>query len=216
LRETSFPTSPKSRATSGAIGAIPKNRLCRTLDDRPFPRARRNADQLNAQLDYTNRFLRISQLSLAHDTGRVEVPLAGINLPPTSISMTNASSTIDPEPVRRALGKVAPPFMREVHFDSPPLVKASGSFIPGDDSGTDMHFFVQGDHFHWNGLIRRFRPGRGGLPRPHGGCDQCPGQPLQDRQAERLDHHRMGAGAAPASAARHVSRTLTSALWPRN
>jgi hypothetical protein len=42
--------------------------------------------------------------------------------------------------------------MKEIHFDSPPLVKAAGSFIPGDDSGTDMHFSVQGDRFHWNGL----------------------------------------------------------------
>jgi hypothetical protein len=66
--------------------------------------------------------------------------------------MTNASSTIDPEPVRRAMGKIAPPFMSQIHFESPPLVNASGTFIPGNDLGTDMHFFVQGDHFHWNNL----------------------------------------------------------------
>jgi hypothetical protein len=109
-------------------------------------------DQLNAKVDYTNRVLRISQLILAHQTGRVEVPLADINFASNAlvISMTNASSTLDPEPVRRALGKFAPPFMREVHFDSPPRVEASGSFIPGNDLGTDMRFFVQGDRFHWN------------------------------------------------------------------
>ena len=109
-------------------------------------------DQLSVQLDYTNLLLRLSQLSLAHNTGRVDVPQASINFASNVYFMTNASSTIDPEPVRRALGKIAPPFMREVHFDSPPSVKAYGSFVPGDDLGTDMHFFVQGEHFHWNGL----------------------------------------------------------------
>jgi hypothetical protein len=106
-------------------------------------------DQLSAQLDYTNRFLRVGQLHLVRDTGEVKVPLAGIDFASHVISLTNGSSTIDPEAVRRALGPVAPPFMREVHFDSPPLVRASGSFTPGNDDGTDMHFSVQGDRFHW-------------------------------------------------------------------
>jgi hypothetical protein len=111
-----------------------------------------SADQLQVQLEYTNLLLRLSQLSLARDTGRVEVPLATIDFASKVFFMTNASSTIDPEPVRRAMGKIAPPFMSQIHFESPPLVNASGTFIPGNDLGTDMHFFVQGDHFHWNNL----------------------------------------------------------------
>jgi hypothetical protein len=111
-----------------------------------------SVDELHVQLDYTNLLLRLSQLSLGHATGRVEIPLATVNLASNLFFMTNASSTMDPEPVRRALGKYAPPFMREVHFDSPPLVQASGSFIPANDYGTDMRFIVRGDHFHWNGL----------------------------------------------------------------
>jgi hypothetical protein len=109
-------------------------------------------DQLQAQLAFTNHFLRISQLKLVRDTGQVLVPQAGIDFASNVYTMTNASSTIDPEPVRRALGEVAPPFMKEIHFDTPPLVKAHGSFSPGDDDGTDMHFDVQGEHFHWQRL----------------------------------------------------------------
>ncbi len=109
-------------------------------------------DQLSAQIEYTNLFLRLSQLKLARDAGRVDIPLATVNFASNIYFLTNGSSTIDPEAVRRALGKIAPPFMSEVHFDSPPLVQASGSFTPGDDFGTDMRFFVQGSHFHWNGL----------------------------------------------------------------
>ena len=111
-------------------------------------------NQLKAQLDYTNRFLSVSQLSLVHDTGHAEASLVGVKFASNFIviSLTNALSTLDPDPVRRALGKNAPPFMREVHFDSPPLVKASGTFIPGDDLGTDMRFFIQGNRFHWENL----------------------------------------------------------------
>jgi hypothetical protein len=111
-------------------------------------------NQLKAKVDFTNRFLSISQLSAVHDTGRVDAPLSGIHFATNSISisMSNASSTMDPEPVRRALGKNAPPFLGEIHFDSPPFVKASGSFTPGEDLGTDMHFLVQGNRFHWNNL----------------------------------------------------------------
>jgi AsmA-like C-terminal region len=109
-------------------------------------------NKLNANVDFTNRFLRVSQLTAFHDTGRVDVPLAGFDFATNhvTISMSNAASTLDPEPVRRALGEIAPPFLKEIHFDSPPLVKASGSFVPGDDSGTDMHLSVQGNRFHWN------------------------------------------------------------------
>jgi hypothetical protein len=110
------------------------------------------ADRLSAKLDYTNHFLGIRQLNLDCGGGHVDIPVAGVNFASNIISLSNASSTIDPEPVRRALGQVAPPFMSQVHFDTPPLVQASGSFTPGDDFGSDMSFFVKGDHFHWDGI----------------------------------------------------------------
>jgi hypothetical protein len=155
LREISFSDKPEIQGDvwgdwrdAGTTG------FAATLATGHFLVRGETVDQLNAKVDFTNRFLRLSQLSLLHDTGRVDVPLAGIDFASNSvvISITNGTSTLDPEPVRRALGKYAPPFMQEIHFASPPLVKASGSFIPGDDSGTAMSFFVQGDRFHWNNL----------------------------------------------------------------
>jgi hypothetical protein len=153
LRQASFADKPEIQGDVWGNWQTPaRTGFAATLAAGHFIVRGESVDQLNVQLDYTNLFLRLSQLSVAHDTGRVEVPLATINLASKVFFMTNASSTIDPEPVRRALGKIAPPFMREIHFDSPPLVKASGSFIPGNDLGTDMRFFVQGNHFHWNSL----------------------------------------------------------------
>jgi hypothetical protein len=153
LREVSFSDKPEVQGDVwGNWGAPATTGFAATLSTGQFTVRGEKADHLKAQLEYTNRFLRVSQLNLARGTGQVIVPLAGLDFASNVISMTNASSTIDPEAVRRALGKVAPPFMSEVHFESPPLVKAYGSFRPGDDDGTEMHFFVQGGHFHWDHL----------------------------------------------------------------
>jgi hypothetical protein len=155
LREMSFSDIPEiqggvwgDRRDAGSVG------FAATLATGHFVVRGETVDHLNAKVDYTNRLLNINQLSLAHKTGRVEVPMAAIHFASNSmvISMTNATSTMDPEPVRRALGKFAPPFMGEIHFDSPPQVQASGSFVPGDDLGTAMKFLVQGNQFHWNNL----------------------------------------------------------------
>jgi len=155
LRQVTFTDTPHIRGDLRGNGRAPETTgFTATLaTGRLIVRGER-VDWLNAQLDYTNHFLRVSELSLARDGGRVKVPLAGILFGSSNlvISMTNAFSTLDPEPVRRALGEIAPPFMREIRFDTPPRVTASGSFIPGDDSGTDMHFLVQGSQFHW-GLL---------------------------------------------------------------
>jgi len=151
LQAVSFSDKPELQGEVwGNWGAPATIGFTATLSTGQFLVRGEKVSQLTAQLEYTNRFLRISQLNLVRDMGQVIVPLAGIDFATKIISMSNASSTIDPEAVRRALGKIAPPFMKEVHFDSLPLVRASGSFIPGNDDGTDMHFFVQGSHFRWD------------------------------------------------------------------
>jgi hypothetical protein len=109
-------------------------------------------DRLAASLQFTNRLLRVTGLALARGSGNVAVPLATVDFASNRVFLTNALSTLDPEPVRRALGKQAPPFMREVRFDSPPRVLASGFFSPGDDLGTDLHFAISGNDFHWSHL----------------------------------------------------------------
>jgi hypothetical protein len=153
LREASFSEKPEIHGDVwGHWGAPETTGFAATLAAQRFVVRGESVDQLNAQLDYTNRCLRLSRLNLAHEAGRVEVPLASIDFASNVYSMTNASSTVDPEAVRRALGKIAPSWMRELQFDAPPQVQASGSFTPGDDNGTDLRFVVHGGRFHWNHL----------------------------------------------------------------
>ncbi len=153
LRQVSFSDPPDVHGEVwGNWGAPESTGFAATLATGPLVVRGEAVNRLSANLDFTNRFLRISQLSFACGAGRVDIPMAGIDFASNVFSMTNASSSIDPEPVRRALGEYAPPFMAVIHFDKPPRVTASGSFKPGDDLGTDMKFFVQGERFHWDRL----------------------------------------------------------------
>ncbi len=106
--------------------------------------------QLNANFHFTNLVLTVSNLALRHKSGRAEIPLATINFTSNIYYLSNASSQLDPVAVRHALGKIEPPWMKELDFDTPPLVRATGQFTPGNDDGTDLRFFVQGRKLHWN------------------------------------------------------------------
>jgi hypothetical protein len=108
LRETSFPNAPEIQGDVWGDWRDPATTgFAATLAADHFLVRGETAEQLNVKMEFTNRFLRISQLSLAHSSGRAEVPLAGIEFASNFmvISLTNATSTMDPEPVRRALGK---------------------------------------------------------------------------------------------------------------
>ncbi|HEY3864251.1 MAG TPA: hypothetical protein VGO59_20460 [Verrucomicrobiae bacterium] len=151
MREWDFADKPELKGDAWGNWLTPETTgIAAALSTGRFAVRGENVEQLKAQLDYTNRFLRVTDLKLVHPSGQVSVPVAGIDFASGVISMSNATSAIDPEPVRRALGKIAPSFLSAVHFDTPPHVQASGSFRPGDDDGTDMHFAVKGDHFHWD------------------------------------------------------------------
>jgi hypothetical protein len=96
--------------------------------------------------------LRVNGLGLSQGTGRLEVPFATADLQSKRISVTNAQSSLDPKVLFAELKTNAPEFLREVRFDVPPAVRASGSFELGNPQATDMRFDIQGSHFHWTNL----------------------------------------------------------------
>jgi len=153
LRQVSFKNKPDIRGEVRGDWRVPHSAgFAGTVAASNFIVRGEPVDQVGASLEFTNARLRVTGLALALGAGRVSVPLATIDFASNVIFLTNAVSTIDPEPVRRALGKLAPPFMKEIHFDSLPRVEAAGFFTPGKDLGTDLHFVAGGDHFHWRGF----------------------------------------------------------------
>jgi hypothetical protein len=111
-----------------------------------------SVDEARASVEYTNHLLRVSGLGLSQGAGRLEVPLVSADFQSKRIFLTNAQSTLDPQKLLIGMETNAPDFFHLIHFDVPPTVRASGSFVLGNPLATDMRFAIQGDHFHWTNL----------------------------------------------------------------
>lgn len=111
-----------------------------------------SVDEVRASVEYTNHLLRVNGLGFSQGAGRLEVPLMTADFESKRIFLTNAQSTLDPQILFVGLETNAPEFLNLIHFDVPPTVRASGSFVLGNPLETDMQFEIQGDHFHWTNL----------------------------------------------------------------
>jgi hypothetical protein len=109
-------------------------------------------DQFHANIEYTNHFLRVSELGLSQGPGRLEVPLISADFKSRRILVTNVQSTLDSQLLLAAMGTNAPGFLNLIHFDAAPAVRAGGSFVLGDPAATDMQFEIQAGRFHWTNL----------------------------------------------------------------
>jgi hypothetical protein len=109
-------------------------------------------DEFRTGIDYTNHLLRVSRLGLSQGPGRVDIPSAIADFSSRRFIFTNGQSTFDPRIVTALMGANTPEFLRLFQFDKGPSVRASGTFVIGDPSQTDMRFEVQGGHFHWTNL----------------------------------------------------------------
>jgi hypothetical protein len=109
-------------------------------------------NSLSDTVDYSNQLARFSDGLLVHDSGQLNAPLVEANFASKKISLSNIECTLDPATVERALGKICPAWLKLLIFDSPPDLRVSGAFIPGDDQGTDLHFAISGTNFHRENL----------------------------------------------------------------
>jgi hypothetical protein len=109
-------------------------------------------DFLAADLDYTNRFLRVRDAKMAEGTQQVTAGGAEADLTSKKIEVTNVVSTLDADFVRRVSAPRMPKFLQFIEFDKPPTVQASGSFEIGNPLVTDLRFSVEGRGFHYTNL----------------------------------------------------------------
>jgi hypothetical protein len=105
---------------------------------------------LVGRVDYTNSILRVSDARLAKAGGALIAPLVTADIPSKTIVLTNIQCTLDPALLPRVLGSNTPSFFKEIHFGSPPDIRASGSFVWTNPLATDLHFQIEGEHFAWN------------------------------------------------------------------
>jgi hypothetical protein len=111
-----------------------------------------SVDTLGAQVEYTNHILRVIGLHLAKNGGALSVPLLAADFAAKSVVVTNVESTLDPGLLGPALGTNTPAFLNRLYFETPPSIRASGSFAWNNPLATDLNFLVQGQNFHWTNL----------------------------------------------------------------
>jgi hypothetical protein len=153
LRELHFSSPPEIHAeVRGLWGAPETTAFTGTALASNFTVRGESVDEARASFQYTNHLLRVSGLGLSQGAGRLEVPLVSADFESNRIFLTNAQSTLDPQILLPGMGTNAPGFLNFIHFDIPPTIRASGSFVLGNPLATDMRFEIQGDHFHWTNL----------------------------------------------------------------
>ncbi len=110
-------------------------------------------DGLETALEYTNLLLRLRDARLFKDGGELAAPLAEMDWNAKRISLSNVVSTLDKNIAVRLLGAQAPSWLRAIGFDTPPSIRAGGSFVLHDPMATDLHFAVSGHNFRYTKLL---------------------------------------------------------------
>jgi hypothetical protein len=153
LSELHFSSPPEIHAEArGFWHALKNTTVTGTVAASHFTVRGEPVDEARARVQYGNHLLRVSEIGISQGPGRLEIPLVSADLESKRIFLTNAQSTLDPQILLTEMGTNAPGFLNLVHFDVPPAVRASGSFVPGNPLATDMRFEIQGEHFHWTNL----------------------------------------------------------------
>jgi hypothetical protein len=107
-------------------------------------------DSLTADLDYTNRVLKILHPEVFRETTQT-LTAAGVTVDVDArrVYFTNGFSTADPQVVARCIGPKTSEGMEPYHFHVPPTVHVEG-FAPMKTPGeADLRFKVDGGAFSW-------------------------------------------------------------------
>lgn len=109
-------------------------------------------DSARAVVSYTNRFLRVTRAEIQRDHGTLALGKLTMDFATKKLELTNVTSTLNPDVLRQIMRTNTPAFLKVIHFDRPPSIRASGSVVAGNPLATDIHFDIQGEHFHWTNL----------------------------------------------------------------
>jgi hypothetical protein len=149
LDEVSFTEPPQIHAeVRGRWGQRGSTAFTARLKATNFTVRGEKVASLAVAVEYTNMLARFTDGELLQDGGRLAAGLVEADFAAKKVSLSNVVSALDPEAVLRALGPLAPGWLKTLTFDTPPTVGAAGSFVPGDPMATDIRFTVDARNFH--------------------------------------------------------------------
>lgn len=101
-----------------------------------------------AAVEFTNRFLRASDVRIRREEGELHVPALGFDLPSHALWFTNATSTIEPAALLRAIGPKTARALSPYRFHRPPTARVNGR-IPTRGEDADARFEIRGGPFSY-------------------------------------------------------------------
>jgi hypothetical protein len=110
-------------------------------------------DVLNAQVNYTNLVMKISNVQAQQQKQVFRTPSVVANFASKTVAVTNVYSTLDPRALKRVLGPKTPQWMNQMEFFKPPDIRCSGYFCWTNPLATDIHFNIGGTGYRWTNII---------------------------------------------------------------
>jgi len=104
---------------------------------------------LQAALEYTNRFLLISNPRLQRTVGELSADAVGADFAAQKVYLTNGYSTTDPMVVARAIGRHVARAVEAYHFSNPPVAHVYGVIPMRGEDDADLNFDLDGGPFKW-------------------------------------------------------------------
>ncbi len=104
---------------------------------------------VQAAVEYTNKFLLITNPRLQRTVGNLSADAVGVDLAAERIYLTNGYSTTDPMVVARAIGAHIARAVEAYQFSNPPNAHVYGVIPMRGEEGADLYFDLDGGPFHW-------------------------------------------------------------------
>jgi hypothetical protein len=107
------------------------------------------ASGLQATLQYTNRFLLVTNPRLQRGAQRLSADSLGVDLLAQKIYVTNGFSTAPPMVVARAIGSQVVRAIEPYRFVEPPIAHVHGTIPLRGEEDADLYFDLKGGPFEW-------------------------------------------------------------------
>ncbi len=108
-----------------------------------------SADAFQTRLEYTNRFLLLTEARLQRSAEWLSASSLAVDFAAQKIYLTNGFGRMDVQVFTRTIGPEVARTMEPYRFDRPPTARAYGIIPMRAEDDADMYFDVEGGPFHW-------------------------------------------------------------------
>lgn len=108
-----------------------------------------SVDDFQGLVQFTNRFLLLTDGRLRHGTQHLSADALGADFKAQKLYLTNGFAVADAQMVTRAIGPHISRVIEPYQFSHPPTARVHGVIPLQREEDADLHFEISGGPFHW-------------------------------------------------------------------